>query len=70
MGTMPPKELLILWTRDDIPVEMAVGHLVQNLVKLQTAVEVNRLEIYQLQTTLENLVGKDMATQKITISNE
>ncbi len=26
MGTMSPKELLNLWTKDDMPVEMATGH--------------------------------------------
>jgi len=49
---MPPKELLTLWTRDDMPVEMAVGHILQNLAKLQTSVEANHLKIRQLQTTL------------------
>ena len=39
MGTMPPKELLTLWAKDDIPVEMAVGHILQNLAKLQATVE-------------------------------
>jgi len=66
MGTMPPKELLTLWARDDMPVEMAVGHILQNLAKLQTSVEANHLKIHQLQTALESLIGKDKATQKTT----
>ncbi|MCP4372637.1 MAG: hypothetical protein GY797_31695 [Deltaproteobacteria bacterium] len=66
MGTMPPKELLTLWARDDMPIEMAVGHMLQNLAKLQASVEANHLKIRQLQTILESLIGKDRATQKIT----
>ena len=58
MGTMPPKELLDLWTRDDISVEMAIGHILQNLVKLQTTVETNHLKLRQLQINLEDVINK------------
>ncbi|MFQ5614615.1 MAG: hypothetical protein ACE5H9_21035 [Anaerolineae bacterium] len=66
MGTMPPKKLLTLWARDDMPVEMAVGHTlrVQNLAKLHASVEANHLRIRQLQSALESLTGKDKVTQK------
>jgi len=65
MGTMPPKELLTLWTRDDMPVEMAIGHILQNLAKMQATVEANHLKIRHLQTDLENLAGKNNLTQKV-----
>jgi hypothetical protein len=59
MGTMSPKELLNLWVKDDMPVEMAIGHILQNLAKLQATVEANHLKLRQLQTALESLIGKD-----------
>ncbi len=59
MGTISPKELLNLWTKDDMPVEMAIGHILQNLAKLQATVEVDHLKLRQLQTSLENLIGKE-----------
>ncbi|MBV7332455.1 hypothetical protein KFU94_30350 [Chloroflexi bacterium TSY] len=34
MSTYSPDELLSLWTRKKISVEMAIGHILQNLVKL------------------------------------
>lgn len=51
MSTVTPAELLKLWTVEHIPSEMAVGHILQNLVKLQTMVgdlraDVNRLIIH------------------------
>ena len=64
MGTMPPENLVTLWARDDMPVEMAIGHILQNLAKLQATVEANHRRIHQLQLTLENLIGKDKIPQK------
>ena len=54
MGTMPPKDILTLWARDRMSVEMAVGHILQNLAKLQATVEANHRKIHQLQFTLES----------------
>ena len=68
MGTMPPENLVTLWARDDMPVEMAIGHILQNLAKLQATVEANQRRIHQLQLTLENLIGKDKIPQKTTSS--
>jgi hypothetical protein len=58
---MSPKELLNLWTKEDVPVEMAIEHTlyVQNLAKLQAAVEENHLKLHQLQIMLETLIGED-----------
>jgi hypothetical protein len=69
MGTMPPKDLLTLWAKDNMPVEMAIGHILQNLTKLQATVEANQRRIHQLQFTLENLTGKNKIPQK-TRSNK
>jgi len=38
MGALTPTELLTAWKQDEVTVEMTLGHLVQNLVKQQTAI--------------------------------
>jgi hypothetical protein len=70
MGTTSPKELLTLWARNGMPVEMAVGYILQNLTKLQATVEANYLKIRQLQSALERLVGKDKMAPKTIRSNK
>ncbi|NNJ10284.1 hypothetical protein EKD04_008085 [Chloroflexales bacterium ZM16-3] len=42
MSTVPPKELVRLWSQEQITVEMAVGHIMQNLAKLQDAIDAQR----------------------------
>ena len=37
MSTVTPQELLKAWKREEMTVEMTLGHVVQNLVKLHTA---------------------------------
>jgi hypothetical protein len=37
IATMPPDELLRLWSRESLTSEMAIGHLIQNLVHQQAA---------------------------------
>jgi len=37
VSTVTPQELLLAWKREEMPVEMTLGHVVQNLVKLHTA---------------------------------
>ena len=39
MSTITPAELLSLWKQEQIAVEMTTGHVLQNLVKQQTAIE-------------------------------
>jgi hypothetical protein len=50
MGTMSPNELANLWRQDAISVEMAIGHITQNLVHLQGALDAQRQVV---QATLE-----------------
>lgn len=38
MATVTPDELLRLWRQESITSEMAIGHLIQHLVKQQTAI--------------------------------
>jgi hypothetical protein len=40
MATVPPNELLRLWSRESLTSEMAIGHLIQNLVQQQAALAV------------------------------
>jgi hypothetical protein len=53
-----------------MPVEMVVGHILQNLAKLQATIEANHLKICQLQTALESLINTDKVTQKTIRSNK
>lgn len=39
MAMLPPDELLKLWKLDEMPVEMTLGHVVQNLVRLREDVD-------------------------------
>jgi hypothetical protein len=38
MATVTPDELLRLWRQEGVTSEMAIGHLIQNLVKQQAAI--------------------------------
>lgn len=57
MGMIKPEELLKLWSLSQVTVEMAIGHLIQNLVKLQTTIESNNLTLYNLRTDVDNLIA-------------
>lgn len=50
MGTVSPDELVRLWRQEELPVEMAVGHILQNLVHLERALDAQR---QLLQASLE-----------------
>jgi ABC-type transporter Mla subunit MlaD len=50
MGTISPEELARLWREEALSVEMAIGHITQNLVHLQGALDANR---QVLQASLE-----------------
>jgi hypothetical protein len=50
MAALPPEELLRLWRQEAISVEMAIGHITQNLVKLQDYLDAQR---QLLQASLE-----------------
>lgn len=39
MSAMQPGELLRQWAGEDLPTETAIGHVLQNLVKLQASVD-------------------------------
>ncbi len=57
MSTMPPDELLKLWTLDKLPLEMAMGHVLQNLVKVQASLETLKTSSHKLQGNVERLAA-------------
>ncbi|MBX0329023.1 hypothetical protein K2Z83_15195 [Oscillochloris sp. ZM17-4] len=42
MGTMAPDELARLWRQEKMSVEMAIGHITQNLVQIQSMIDSQR----------------------------
>jgi hypothetical protein len=57
MGTVPPKELLKKWECEEITVEMAVGHILQNLVQLMTIIEAFKTSLRKLRTDVDSLIA-------------
>ena len=57
MSTMPPDELLKLWTLEKLPLEMAMGHVLQNLVKIQASLEALRTSSRKLQGNVDGLLA-------------
>ncbi len=46
MGTMLPQELWEKWQLEDLTLEMAIGHILQNLVKILTTLEAINITLY------------------------
>ncbi len=57
MGAMIPIELLRLWELEKISLEMAMGHLLQNLVKQQQAIEAANISRYNLRADVDSLIA-------------
>lgn len=57
MGTLKPEELLKTWSIGTITVEMAIGHLIQNLVKLFKTIEKLTTSIYNLRADVDSLIA-------------
>lgn len=55
MGTLPPDQLLKLWEREELTVEQAIGHLLQQICRLQTALEAGNISHYQLRAEVNSL---------------
>lgn len=75
MSTVAPDELARLWSQEKITPEMAIGHITQNLARMQTMLDSHRqmlqatLEVHQqilttLQVDLEQS-AKHQATKKL-----
>jgi hypothetical protein len=75
MGTVSPDELARLWSQEKITPEMAIGHITQNLARMQGMLDSHRqmlqatLEVHQqilttLQVDLEQ-TARNQPTRKI-----
>lgn len=56
MATYAPAELLQLWKTEQITVEMATGHLLQQLVKLYNELETQRAAMINLRADVDRLL--------------
>jgi hypothetical protein len=57
MSTETPEELFKLWKLENIPLETAMGHVLQNLIKQQTAQEALNQTIYNLRADVDRLIA-------------
>ncbi|MFN8488377.1 MAG: hypothetical protein U0350_12335 [Caldilineaceae bacterium] len=57
MSTVTPEELLKLWKLDNIPMEMAMGHVLQNLGKQQKAQDALNQTLVNLRADVERLIA-------------
>lgn len=55
MGTISSKELLKLWRLEKLTVEMAIGHIIQNLINIQKTVDVTNTDIFTLRADIDEL---------------
>jgi hypothetical protein len=56
MGTVSPEELLDLWKLEKMPLEMAMGHVLQNLVNLNALINTTDTAFYKLRADVDDLV--------------
>jgi len=57
MGTISSQELIKKWEREEMTVEMAIGHILQHLAKIQTAIDAINLTLYNLRVTVDSLIA-------------
>lgn len=56
MGTMHPQKLLNKWQLEEMTVEMEIGHILQNLVKTQAAIDAINIVLRKLRTDVDSLI--------------
>jgi len=57
MSTVTPEELFKQWKLESIPLEMAMGHVLQNLIKQQTAQEALNKALLNLRADIDRLIA-------------
>ena len=57
MGTMTPQKLLQQWVLENMTTEMATGHTLQNLVKIQRAIDAINITLYKLRADVDSLIA-------------
>ena len=58
MATIPPDELLRLWSRETVTSEMAIGHLIQNLVQQQATIAGIQSTLSTLRSDVERTISR------------
>jgi len=56
MGTLHPQELLKQWELEKISHEMATGHSLQNLVKIQQTIDAINITLYNIRADVDSLI--------------
>ena len=64
MGTVSPTELLRLWKLEQVTLEMAIGYLIQNQVKLDRAIQAANISRSGLRTDVDGLIAHTKTDQK------
>ena len=64
MGTMTPQKLLNQGTLENMTADMAVGHTLQNLVKIQQAIDAINITLYNLRADIDSLIAHTGMTPK------
>jgi len=59
MATINPEELLRLWSAEKLTSEMAIGHLLQNLVLQQSSIGNLQASIASLRAEVQKLSGPE-----------
>lgn len=57
MGTVPPKELLKKWEREEITAEMAIGHILQHLITILAVLEMIKVTLRKLRADVDSLIA-------------
>jgi hypothetical protein len=70
MATMNPRELLTLWSLEQLTLEMATGHVLQNLVALQNTNQELQDTVGKLQRQIEILTNARAQPQPNTSAKQ
>ena len=57
MGTHTPKELLVLWTKEELSFERVTGHSLQNIVNLEAKQTKTHAKTNGLEHTVQNMAN-------------
>lgn len=58
MSTTTPSALFKAWSQETLPIEMAMGHTLQNLVKQQTLLDGFQQALSTLRTDVDRLIAQ------------
>ena len=64
MGTVTPTELLRLWELEQVTPEMAIGHLIQNQINLDKAIQAANLSRSGLRADVDSLIAHTKMERK------